>query len=638
MRISPKSILDFFGNSSGYHLILLFLLFFAFSNSIQAQTDTDGDTVEDSIDLDDDNDGIFDSVEGCETTDISGTIGIGSQVIDGSNYTLIGTDVTYDVFNPDGMNISGYDAGQNGHSIIMEADTGDSGNFMASYGTPISGVQFKLTDFDQRSEYTIEVYDDTNTLYDLSAEGVTFVGSRVTQTGNYFEADPGDTDGDLLSDDAFGAIYFYFPRAVSRIRFTFNHPVNSSTRFTQPVFCILDTDNDGIPDFHDLDSDNDGIHDVIESGGIDSNGNGTADDDDDNADNTTSNGIPTSAGGGNTPTDTGADGSPDYRNLDSDEDGCSDANEGYGSSNADGGDGGQYGSGTPAATGAFGLVTAASYDTGVVMTVTDASDATACIVIDTDGDGVLDDQEIADGTDPNDPCDYLLASITVEQTGDYMTSDCDGDGVQNWAEIRDGTNPEDPCDFIPASVTEEPSGDYLISDCDGDGVTNGTELTDGTDPADPCSFNASSITLDQTGAYLAADCDGDTIPNGQEITDGSNPNDPCSSRGGTPPEGITCDIIIDNDLVGPLVDEGFFRIGNIEAFPNNTVRIYNRWGILVYETTGYDNGSNNFRGLSDGRATISKDKALPAGVYFYIVEFMKNGENIAKSGYLYLNR
>lgn len=58
--------------------------------------------------------------------------------------------------------------------------------------------------------------------------------------------------------------------------------------------------------------------------------------------------------------DTDLDGIPNLLDLDSDGDGCSDANEAYNNSNADGGDDGQYGSGTPAVN-ADGTVIAASY-------------------------------------------------------------------------------------------------------------------------------------------------------------------------------------------------------------------------------------------------------------------------------------
>jgi hypothetical protein len=59
--------------------------------------------------------------------------------------------------------------------------------------------------------------------------------------------------------------------------------------------------------------------------------------------------------------------------------------------------------------------------------------------VDTDGDGVLYNQEIADGTNPNDPYEFLMASITESQIGAWLTADCDGDGIINETEIIDGT-------------------------------------------------------------------------------------------------------------------------------------------------------------------------------------------------------
>ena len=259
-------------------------------------------------------------------------------------------------------------------------------------------------------------------------------------------------------------------------------------------------------------------------------------------------------------------------------------------------------------------------------------------ILDTDGDGVTDEQEITDGTDPNNPCDFEIASITGAQTGDWLVADCDGDGVTNEQEVADGSNPEDPCDFDEASITVAQSGDYLIADCDGDGVTNGTEITDGTDPENPCDFIENSVTLDRTGDWLLADCDGDMINNDQEQNQGTDVNDPCSNVGGTPPAGAACDIAVVTDLVNPGVNDGIFRIENIENFPNNNVKIYNRWGVLVFEAQGYDNQANAFRGISNGRATIQANEELPVGVYFYIINYSRSNSSASKSGYLYVNR
>jgi len=59
--------------------------------------------------------------------------------------------------------------------------------------------------------------------------------------------------------------------------------------------------------------------------------------------------------------DTDTDGIPDQLDLDSDGDGCTDANEFYKDENADGGDGGEYGAGVPTVNASNGSVNAASY-------------------------------------------------------------------------------------------------------------------------------------------------------------------------------------------------------------------------------------------------------------------------------------
>ncbi|TPN87446.1 T9SS type B sorting domain-containing protein [Aquimarina algicola] len=127
-----------------------------------------------------------------------------------------------------------------------------------------------------------------------------------------------------------------------------------------------DFDSDGIPNDKDLDSDNDGVYDVVEAGGRDDNDDGKADDTDNNTDNSTTYGIPSSARDGITPIDIGNDGTPDFLNLDSDSDGCSDADEAYNDPDADGNDTGVYGV-DPATVSSDGLVTTAPYTDPVVI-------------------------------------------------------------------------------------------------------------------------------------------------------------------------------------------------------------------------------------------------------------------------------
>jgi gliding motility-associated-like protein/uncharacterized repeat protein (TIGR01451 family) len=84
----------------------------------------------------------------------------------------------------------------------------------------------------------------------------------------------------------------------------------------------------------------------------------------------------------------------------------------------------------------------------------------------------------------------------------------------------------------------------------------------------------------------------------------------------------------------------YFRISCIEDYPNNNVQIFNRWGVLVFETDGYRNETNDFRGVSEGRVTVKQGDLLPTGTYFYIIRFTgdENPGNSSYSGYLYLNR
>ncbi len=79
---------------------------------------------------------------------------------------------------------------------------------------------------------------------------------------------------------------------------------------------------------------------------------------------------------------TDSDGYPDHLDLDSDDDGCSDANEAYDDSNADGGDGGAYGTGAIPPVSDNGTVLAASYNTGAVDVVINPDDISACLTID----------------------------------------------------------------------------------------------------------------------------------------------------------------------------------------------------------------------------------------------------------------
>ncbi|MCZ8216269.1 MAG: gliding motility-associated C-terminal domain-containing protein, partial [Cyclobacteriaceae bacterium] len=122
------------------------------------------------------------------------------------------------------------------------------------------------------------------------------------------------------------------------------------------------------------------------------------------------------------------------------------------------------------------------------------------------------------------------------------------------------------------------------------------------------------------------------------------------------PKSVLIDLRVDNDCsvddcqtlnihnaisVNNDGDNEQFIIDNIttECYKNNTIEIYNRWGVLVFDADNYDNETNVFKGVSGGRATIKKSEELPTGTYFYILKHKNiDGNSYTRQGYLYLTR
>jgi gliding motility-associated-like protein len=55
-------------------------------------------------------------------------------------------------------------------------------------------------------------------------------------------------------------------------------------------------------------------------------------------------------------------------------------------------------------------------------------------------------------------------------------------------------------------------------------------------------------------------------------------------------------------------DNDFFYIGNLEKYPDNNLKIYNRYGKQIYSATNYDNLWNG----------TYLGNLVPTGTYFYI--------------------
>jgi gliding motility-associated-like protein len=111
---------------------------------------------------------------------------------------------------------------------------------------------------------------------------------------------------------------------------------------------------------------------------------------------------------------------------------------------------------------------------------------------------------------------------------------------------------------------------------------------------------------------------------------------------------LGCGTVIIHNAITPNGDglNEIFIIENIDdtiCYPENAVEIYNRWGVLVFDTKNYNNTTNHFDGVSRGRTTIKQGSGLPTGTYFYVLNYTSfdlNGNPVQnkKEGYLYLSK
>ena len=137
--------------------------------------------------------------------------------------------------------------------------------------------------------------------------------------------------------------------------------------------------------------------------------------------------------------------------------------------------------------------------------------------VDTDNDGLTDDQEADIGTDPT-------------------VADTDGDGLTDGEEVNEyGTDPlsEDSDDdgLSDGDEVNSYNSDPLAADTDGDGLDDGEEINEyRTDPTAADSDDDGLNDYEEINEYQTdpnnSDTDGDGISDGQEVENGTDPNDP----------------------------------------------------------------------------------------------------------------
>jgi gliding motility-associated-like protein len=577
------------------------------------QTDTDGDGEGDACDDDDDGDGILDVVETDDDFDGDGipnrldpdsdNDGISDKIENDPNGDGNGPDDNDGDGKPNYLDL---DSDGDGITDEDENDTDGDGNGpddVDGDGTP----NYLDTDsdgdgIDDNEEGDTDTDGDGKPNYvdtDSDGDGVTDKEEYdITGDGN----GPDDTDGDgkpnyLDTDDDGDGISTEDEDANGD-----NDPTNDDTDGDgKPNYLDLDSDGDGItdedendpngdgngpddsdgdgkPDYIDEDSDNDGKPDSDEGNG-DSDGDGIPDNTDDDSDN---DGIPDNTEGDD---DTDGDGKPNYLDEDSDGDGISDEDEKDGDSDK------------------------------VFPDDTDGDGTPDYLDTDSDGDGISDEDEGNGDTDG-------------DGTPDYLDTDSDGDGISD----EDEGNGDTDGDGTPDYLDTDSDGDGISDEDEGDGDSDG----DGTPDYLDTDSDGDGISDEDEGD---GDTDGDGTPDYLDTdSDGDGTSDEDEGKGDDDGDGIP-NYLDKEDHTDYKIPEAFtgdgndtnstFKIDGFRSDYKHTIRIFNRWGSLVYT-------SDNYRNDWDGESNVSLslgDK-LPVGTYFYVLEIKTTGK--VYKGYVYL--
>ncbi|WP_428229217.1 gliding motility-associated C-terminal domain-containing protein [Flavobacterium sp.] len=75
-----------------------------------------------------------------------------------------------------------------------------------------------------------------------------------------------------------------------------------------------------------------------------------------------------------------------------------------------------------------------------------------------------------------------------------------------------------------------------------------------------------------------------------------------------------------------------FRIDCLESYPNNELKVYNRYGSLVYSKQHYE---NDWDGTANVSGVINRGDMLPTGTYFYVITI---GDGTVRKGWVSIMR
>jgi len=437
--------------------------------------DFDGDGIPDEDDLDDDNDGIPDSIEGTGDLDGDGIPNHHDLDADGDG-----------VYDTNEAGFADLDANNDGVIDGDNASFGTNGLSDAVETAPDSGtINYTILNTDGDANPNFLDIDDDN-------DGINTEFENPSPDGNGDPADAQDFDNDGIPD------YLDIDDDGDGVNTEFEVSNADGDGDPNTGVAILNTDGDLFPDYLDTDDDNDGVLTEFESPNDDGDGNpntgDTLDTDEDGKYNyldTDDDGDsiltifenPNPDGDGNPNTgdtqDSDNDLIPDYLDVDDDNDGVYTIFE-----NPD-----LNGDGNPSD----------AQDT-------DSDTLPDYLDIDDDNDGIDTADENPDPNGDGNPSD--AQDFDNDGTPDYLDIDDDNDGITNVDEDVDG-------DGDPTNDDSDGDGNpnYLDIDDDGDGIKT---IIEGPGNADDDAFPN----------YLDQDADNDGIPDnveGQPTTGYENP-------------------------------------------------------------------------------------------------------------------
>jgi len=456
-------------------------------------SDNDGDGIPDEIDVDDDNDGILD-VDECSNLAFNGGfenltgLGFGNNIGENiSPWTNVGpTNVIF----VDG--VGGVNYGNGGPEVDAR---GGAGNYYDVAGT--SGTIYQTFTLTNDAFVRYHVFYSARDGGSGDVEATILAGSGP---GGAVQS----TTGSLLTSDNVTWQYISNTVQLSAGTYTYLIDIDNFINVDEAsVSTFCDSDGDGIPNQYDLDSDNDGIPDIIEAGGVDSDGDGRVDDDTDtDGDGWADTFDNTNGGIALIDEDRDGDGLKNRIDLDADNDGIADIVEAGGEdANGDG--------------------KADNFTDGNANGWSNTYDVTEAgenlVIVDTDGDG------ISNYLDLDSDSDGIIDNIEGQTTADFqipLGTDTDNDGWDDQYDSDDGGTA-----IVLSNNNATGPVDYLDQDSDGDGQPDWIERADDDEDGDAlldliALADAYEVANANPNHYVSTDdVDGDDIPDFLEDVD-----------------------------------------------------------------------------------------------------------------------